>query len=114
MTRRKPPTADLPDMTPYLAALGHRVLSLRRMQRLTQIEVCRAAGVSRTFFAHIERGEFPANISLLFRLAHVLGTPLRDLLPDDHTGRYDRPLVWPLPPVPTDPTTSTRSTDDHL
>lgn len=74
-----------PDIGPYLAALGARVRLLRLAARLTQAQLADAAGMSRSFLSLLEHGAHGADIALLFRLAHALGLPLTELLPnDDH------------------------------
>lgn len=55
-----------------LNAIGKRLLTIRKAQRLTQSEVAAAAGISGRSYADIERGEANMRIETMLRICHVL------------------------------------------
>jgi len=68
------------DQAAFLRALGKRVRLLRLMKELTQEELGRQAGVSRSFISLFEKGEHGIDIRALLRIAHALDLPLAELL----------------------------------
>jgi transcriptional regulator with XRE-family HTH domain len=63
-----------------LRALGRRVRTRRRALRLSQQQVARSAGLSRTFVSGLERGRHSADLLNLRHLAAAVGTDLETLL----------------------------------
>ena len=68
------------DQAAFLRALGKRVRLLRLMKELTQEELGRQAGVSRSFISLIEKGTHGIQVGRLLRLAAVLEVPLPHLV----------------------------------
>ena len=68
------------DQAAFLRALGKRVRLLRLMKELTQEELGRQAGVSRSFISLIEKGTHGIEVGRLLRLAAVLDVPLPHLV----------------------------------
>jgi transcriptional regulator with XRE-family HTH domain len=56
-----------------LRRLGENVASWRKIQRLTQEQLARRAGVSRPVITRMERGDEGVGIGALLRVAGVLG-----------------------------------------
>jgi transcriptional regulator with XRE-family HTH domain len=61
---------------------GRHLKLLRVARDLTQVELAKRAGMSRTFIGHLERGQRGVNVASLGRLARALDLGVRDLLPD--------------------------------
>ena len=64
----------------FLRALAKRVRLLRRVRELTQDELARAAGMSRSFVSLIEKGSHGVDVVRLLRLADALDVSLPELL----------------------------------
>jgi transcriptional regulator with XRE-family HTH domain len=64
----------------FLRALGKRIRLLRRVRELTQDELARAAGISRSFVSLIEKGSHGVDVVRLLRLADALNVSLPELL----------------------------------
>lgn len=64
----------------FLRSLGKRLRLLRLLRELSQDELGRAAGVSRSFVSLIEKGAHGVDVVRLWRLAAVLGLPLHELV----------------------------------
>jgi transcriptional regulator with XRE-family HTH domain len=74
------------DVDAFLRALGKRVRLARQERELTQEQLARAAGMSRSFLSLVELGDRGANVRLLYRLAEELGLPLSELLAGAERG----------------------------
>lgn len=81
---RQAPTTEArtPAEAAYLFELGKRVRRLRLIAELTQDDLGRAAGLSRSFVSLIEHGEVSIGLFRLLRIAQALDLPLAELLPD--------------------------------
>ncbi|CAH2600281.1 Helix-turn-helix domain-containing protein [Rhodovastum atsumiense] len=79
-----------PDST-TVPALGERIRAARRAQRLTQDQLARAVGVTRSAVAQWETGRAGQVGGNLARIARALGTSAEFLL----TGQ-DRPAAPPI------------------
>ena len=64
----------------FLRALGKRVRLLRLIRELTQDELARATGMSRSFVSLIEKGSHGVDVVRLLRLADALDVSLPELL----------------------------------
>lgn len=73
-------TLPAPDTTAFLSALGRRVRLLRLIRGLTQDQLARAAGMSRSFVSLVEHGCHGVDVVRLVRLAAVFGIPLTELV----------------------------------
>lgn len=60
--------------------MGAVIRRLRKERGLSQEDVAFESGVDRSFLSHIERGLQQPSISILFRIAEVLGTPASTIL----------------------------------
>jgi transcriptional regulator with XRE-family HTH domain len=78
------PQAFGSDEATFMRALGRRVRLLRLTRELTQEELARVSGISRSFVSLIEPGTHGVDVLRLLRLASVLGLPLHELLNLDH------------------------------
>lgn len=78
------PRSDATDATEFLQSLGRRVRLLRLTRELTQDQLARASGMSRSFISLVEHGQHGVDIVRLFRIAAALGMPLRDLIDVSH------------------------------
>ena len=67
---------------------GRRLRAARRRVALSQEEVARRVGLSRTSITNIERGRQRIPLHTLFLLASAVDCEAADLLPD-HTGPTD-------------------------
>ncbi|RGS72039.1 XRE family transcriptional regulator [Mitsuokella sp. AF21-1AC] len=55
----------------------------RKSKRLTQTEVAKSVGVSRAYYADVERGRYNPSLKLMSRLAKLLGINLNFLKKND-------------------------------
>ena len=62
------------------SAVGKAVRELRKRHRLSQEELCVAAGLNRTYVSDIERGERNVSISVLFKISTAFKIPLTELI----------------------------------
>lgn len=70
------------DHTLYDAAtVGELIRKSRKQCKMTQGEMAQAAGIDRSYFGRIERGQVNLTLEKFYRLAHVLDCPLDKLLP---------------------------------
>lgn len=75
--------ASIASIDPLLAALAHRVRSLRVARRFTRAELAESAGLSVRFLARIESGKGNVSILRLAGLAEALCVPIADLLREE-------------------------------
>jgi transcriptional regulator with XRE-family HTH domain len=64
----------------FYVALGARLSDARRRARITQDQLARAIGLSRTSITNIEKGRQPVQVHLLLRIAVAIGLPAVRLL----------------------------------
>ncbi len=62
-------------------AFGLNLRQQRKKAGITQNELAEKAGVTRVYIGLIERGETSITLEKAYRLAHVLGCDVFDLLP---------------------------------
>lgn len=55
----------------------------RKSKRLTQIEVAKSVGVSRAYYADVERGRYNPSLKLMSKLAELLSINLNFLKKND-------------------------------
>ena len=60
--------------------VGRNVEALRKQQRLSQVDLCLMAGISRTYLNHIVAGRANVTVRCLSQLADALGVAPIDLL----------------------------------
>ena len=69
--------------------IGDVLKSAREKAGLTQLELSGMVGVSRAYYADVERGRYTPSLKLLSRLADVLGIDLNFLKQNDgNTSKY--------------------------
>lgn len=62
--------------------MGQRIRSLRKQLRLTQDELARRVGLTRTSITNIENGNQTVPVHVVYELSKALGTTPTVLLPD--------------------------------
>jgi transcriptional regulator with XRE-family HTH domain len=73
MPKGKPPT-------PAQVALGDAMRAVREEQGASQERLALTAGIDRSYFSAIERGEFNVTLAVLLKVASALGVPAWELL----------------------------------
>ena len=67
----------------YMAALAHRIRTLREDRGLTQQAVARAAGIATDMVSRLENGHYTSpGLRTLVRIAEGMNTSLAELLPE--------------------------------
>lgn len=56
-------------------ALGEAIRAIRRERGLTQEAFATEAGIDRSYYGALERGEFNMTVDTLVTVAHALGVP---------------------------------------
>lgn len=79
MPTLKPPA---PTQRTLYRELGENVSDARRKAGITQLELARLLGRSRTFVTNLETGVNPVALHVLFDVAVILGTTPELLLPN--------------------------------
>lgn len=59
-----------------------KLIEIRKKQRLTHKAVASAAGISRSYYGHIENGIRNPSYKVASRIADFLKYPIEDLFPD--------------------------------
>ena len=70
-----------------IAALGRRLRELRQTTGLSQEKFAAKAGLDRTYYAGIERGERNPSVKQLAKIAAALGVPVQELFGEGEEGR---------------------------
>lgn len=63
--------------------IGDVIKSARKKAGLTQLELSGMVGVSRAYYADVERGRYTPSLKILSRLADILGIDLNFLKQND-------------------------------
>ncbi|KKR49642.1 MAG: Transcriptional regulator, XRE family [Candidatus Curtissbacteria bacterium GW2011_GWA1_40_16] len=63
-----------------LKALAEKIKKLRKVKRMTQVELAVAIGLSPSYVAAIEQATRQPSLKTLKKLARVLGTRVTDLI----------------------------------
>lgn len=58
----------------------------RQLKGWSQSRLARESGVSQTYISELEAGKWTPNVSILRKLATVLGVPISDLVDDEAEG----------------------------
>jgi transcriptional regulator with XRE-family HTH domain len=66
---------------PFYAALGKRIREARKMKKVTQEQLAKAVGLSRTSVTNIETGRQPIYTHTVIRIAEILGAQIGEMLP---------------------------------
>lgn len=64
-----------------MKGIGERIKEARKSVRLTQVELARTTGLSRSYIGDIEKDRYNPSISTLQLIASATGTPLEALIP---------------------------------
>ena len=64
-----------------MKGIGERIKEARNSVRLTQVELARTTGLSRSYIGDIEKDRYNPSISTLQLIASATGTPLEALIP---------------------------------
>lgn len=75
----------------FLAELGQRARTMRGLHGMSRKVLAKVSGISERYIAQLESGKGNVSIVLLRRLAHAMGTPLEDLIPDGEAS-----AEWPV------------------
>lgn len=81
--RSKVPDAAARVRDAFLDAVGEKIKAARARAGLTQKELAEAVGTGQSWVYAIEDGQQNLQLGSLRRLAQVLGTTVRDLMPDE-------------------------------
>lgn len=73
-------------MEDVLIALGKRLRELRTRTGLSQEKFAAKAGLDRTYYAGIERGERNPSVKQLAKIAAALGVPIATLFFEEAAG----------------------------
>lgn len=77
-------------------SVGHNIMSARRFQRLTQVELAKRAGISRSYLAGVETDRYNPSLDTLTRIADALHTSPNYLTGYTQTLLQDNPLLSTL------------------
>jgi len=72
-------------MEDIVMTLGKRIRALRLRTGLSQEKFAARAGLDRTYYAGIERGERNPSVKQLAKIAHALAVPIAVLFTDDES-----------------------------
>lgn len=59
--------------------LGYNIAYFRKLSKLTQMQLAKKVGISRTHLSRIETGECVPSLSLVFDIADALYLPVKEL-----------------------------------
>ncbi len=68
------------------AAIGNKLLAIRKRSGMTQVEVAEAAGLSNRTYADIERGTVNMRIETILRICEALCITPDEILTQDESG----------------------------
>jgi transcriptional regulator with XRE-family HTH domain len=83
------------DRHPALVALGQQIRKVRQQRGISQEDFANGAGLGRSYYGGVERGERNVAALNLMRIAAALRVEVGDLFPNSHVfaGLLDRPTV---------------------
>ena len=79
----------------FLRELGQRARTMRGLHGMSRNVLAKVSGISERYIAQLESGKGNVSIVLLRRLAHAMGAPLEDLIPDSG-GSAEWPVLRAL------------------
>ena len=79
----------------FLRELGQRARTMRGLHGMSRKVLAKVSGISERYIAQLEGGKGNVSIVLLRRLAHAMGAPLEDLIPDSG-GSAEWPVLRAL------------------
>jgi XRE family aerobic/anaerobic benzoate catabolism transcriptional regulator len=79
----------------FLSELGQRARTMRGLHGMSRKVLAKVSGISERYIAQLESGKGNVSIVLLRRLAHAMGAPLEDLIPNGE-GSADWPVLRAL------------------
>lgn len=63
--------------------MNNKLAEIRKEKNITQSELARKAGVSRSYINKIEHGKLNGSIKLSIRIASILETPVEEIFFED-------------------------------
>ena len=82
---------------PISQAFGAKLAHHRKKIRMTQMDLAKRVGLSRTTIANIERGRQTVSLPLFFRFAIALNVAVEDLLPSVHVSLSGKAMSHEIP-----------------
>ena len=73
--------------------IGERITKLRKQQNLSQDELAKKAGVSRTIIGNYERNANTPSIEVLLKLARVFNVSVDFLIGEGELSSYDKEVL---------------------
>lgn len=64
----------------FYEKLGRKIFVLRRGKKLSRERFAELAGINDYYLGEIERGEKKASLDILFKISHILGLKIHELL----------------------------------
>ena len=77
--------------------IGERITQLRKQQSLSQDELAKKAGVSRTIIGNYERNANTPSIEVLLKLAKVFNVSVDFLIGEGELSSYDKEVFHDRP-----------------
>jgi len=77
------------------AGLGRAVRSARQQKNVTQDQLAKAVGLTRTSVVNIEKGRQKVPLDTLYEIASALGTTVQNLLPAATVQRVQQQAALP-------------------
>lgn len=73
--------------------IGERIMQLRKQQNLSQDELAKKTGVSRTIIGNYERNANTPSIEVLLKLAKVFNVSVDFLIGEGELSSYDKEIL---------------------
>lgn len=64
-------------------SIGEKISELRKLNKMTQVELAKKSSISRSYLADIEKDRYNASVDTLKSIAESLGVSVSELLSDD-------------------------------
>ncbi len=64
-------------------SIGEKISELRKLNKMTQVELAKKSSISRSYLADIEKDRYNASVDTLKAIAESLGVSISELLSDD-------------------------------
>jgi transcriptional regulator with XRE-family HTH domain len=76
-----------------MVSINERITALRKQHKLSQTELAKRIGVSRTIIGNYERGENTPSIDNVIKLAQAFDVSVDFLLGEGNTAKYDKAVL---------------------
>ena len=70
-------------------SIGLKIKELRKLNKLTQVDLAKKANISRSYLADVERDRYNPSIDTLTNIAKSLNVSLSKLVNDDNSNEHD-------------------------